>query len=99
MNFEGSELVSNTNQLKMKSKDGKLRNTDVLDTEGIFRLIESVPSPNAEPLKLWFAGLGKERIDEVFNPEIVKNYYEKEINKNVITNENNLKIKYINSKN
>ena len=52
---EGSELVSNTNQLKMKAKDGKLRETDVLDTEGIFRLIESVPSPKAEPFKLWLA--------------------------------------------
>ena len=67
---EGSELVSNTNQLKMRAKDGKLRDTDTLDTEGIFRLIESVPSPKAEPFKLWLAKLGKERIDEVFDPEI-----------------------------
>ena len=76
---EGSELVSNTNQLKMKAKDGKLRETDVLDTEGIFRLIESVPSPKAEPFKLWLAKLGKERIDEVFDPEVagnrIINYY------------------------
>ena len=78
---EGSELVSNTNQLKMKAKDGKFRETDVLDTEGIFRLIESIPSRKAEPMKLWFASLGKERIDEVFDPEIaIKrsiNYYRK----------------------
>ena len=76
---EGSQLVSITNQLKMKAKDGKLRETDALDTKGILRLIESVPSPKAEPFKLWLAGLGKERIDEVFDPEIaIKraiNYY------------------------
>ena len=71
---EGSELVSNTNQLKMKSsKDGKMYLTDTLDTEGILRLIESVPSKKAEPFKLWLASLGKERIDEVFNPEIAIN--------------------------
>ena len=69
LNYEGSELVSNTNQLKMKSSDGKYYKTDVLDTEGIFRLIESVPSPKAEPFKMWLASLGKERIDEVFDPE------------------------------
>ena len=81
LNSEGSELVSNTNQLKMKAQDGKLRETDVLDTEGIFRLIESIPSPNAEPFKMWLASLGKERIDEVFDPELaIKrsiNYYRK----------------------
>ena len=79
---EGSQLVSNTNQLKMKSpKDGKNYLTDVLDTEGIFRLIESIPSPKAEPFKMWLASLGKERIDEVFDPEIAVNraveYYRK----------------------
>ena len=68
---EGSELSSNMGQLKMKSpKDGKNYLTDVLDTEGILRLIESVPSPKAEPFKLWLASLGKERIDEVFDPKI-----------------------------
>ena len=66
---EGSELVSKTNQLKMKAQDGKFRETDVLDTKGIVRLIESVPSPKAEPFKLWLASLGSERIDEVFDPE------------------------------
>lgn len=69
-------------QLKMKSqKDGKKYLTDVLDTREIFRLIELVPSPKAEPFKLWLASLGKERIDEVFDPEIAINraveYYRK----------------------
>ena len=72
-------MVSNTNRLKLKAQDGKIRETDILDTKGIFRLIESVPSPKAEPLKLWLANLGKERIDEVFDPEIagnrIINYY------------------------
>ncbi|MCI9110528.1 MAG: phage antirepressor protein [Bacilli bacterium] len=79
---EGSQLYENIVQLKMKSKkDGKNYLTDVLDTEGILRLIESVPSPNAEPFKLWLAHLGKERIDEVFDPELAINravsYYQK----------------------
>lgn len=65
---EGSELVSNTNQLKMKAKDGKMRETDTLDTQGIFRLIESVPSSKAEPFKLWLAKLGSDKIDEIFDP-------------------------------
>lgn len=65
---EGSQLSENIGQLKMKSKDGKRYLTDVLDTEGIFRLIESVPSPKAEPFKLWLAKLGREKIDEVFDP-------------------------------
>lgn len=68
--LEGSELVSTTNQLKMQAKDGKFYNTDTLDTKGILRLIESVPSPKAEPFKLWLANVGSERIDEVFNPEL-----------------------------
>lgn len=53
----------------MKARDGKYRKTDTLDTNGILRLIESVPSPKAEPFKVWLAGLGSERIDEVFDPE------------------------------
>ncbi len=76
-NDEGSQLPTICRSLKLKAKDGKMRNTDTLDTKGILRLIESVPSP--EPFKLWLAGLGKERIDEVFDPEIaIKraiNYY------------------------
>lgn len=78
---EGSELPTNCRKLKMKAQDGKLRETDTLDTEGIFRLIESVPSPKAEPFKLWLANLGNERINEVFDPKIAinraVNYYRK----------------------
>ncbi len=71
LNDEGSQLSSKLGQLKLKSqKDGKFYNTDVLDTKGILRLIESVPSPKAEPFKIWLAKLGSERIDEVFDPEI-----------------------------
>ena len=66
---EGSELHERIVQLKLKSlKDNKKYLTDTLDTEGIFRLIESVPSPKAEPFKLWLAKLGREKIDEVFDP-------------------------------
>lgn len=72
-NDEGSELPTNCRSLKFKAKDGKMRNTDTLDTKGILRLIESVPSPKAEPFKVWLANLGSERIDEVFNPEIAIN--------------------------
>ena len=70
---EGSELSEKIGQLKLKSKDGKYYSQDVLDTKGILRLIESVPSPKAEPFKLWLANLGSERIDEVFDPEIAVN--------------------------
>jgi len=66
---EGSQLTTICSQLKLQSKDGKYYKQDVLDTKGIFRLIESVPSPKAEPFKMWLASLGKERIDEVFDPE------------------------------
>ena len=76
---EGSQLHENIVQLKMRAQDGKLRETDTLDTKGILRLIESVPSPKAEPFKLWLASLGNERIDEVFDPELAVdraiNYY------------------------
>ena len=66
---EGSELYTNCVQLKMKSsKDGKMYKTDTLDTAGILRLIESIPSPKAEPFKVWLANLGSEKIDEVFDP-------------------------------
>lgn len=78
---EGSELHENIVQLKMKAQDGKMRVTDTLDTKGMLRLIESVPSSKAEPFKVWLASLGSERIDEVFDPEIaIKraiNYYRK----------------------
>ena len=66
--IEKSELSTKCVQLKMKASDGKLRQTDTLDTEGIFRLIESVPSPKAEPFKLWLAKLGRQKVDEVFDP-------------------------------
>lgn len=59
--------------MKLQAKDGKLRLTDTLDTKGILRLIESIPSPKAEPFKLWLANLGNERIDEVFDPELAVN--------------------------
>lgn len=62
-------MTTNCSQLKLISKDGKYYSQDVLDTKNIFRLIESVPSPKAEPFKMWLASLGKERIDEVFDPE------------------------------
>ena len=70
---EGSELTTNCSQLKMLAPDGKIRLRDVMITRDIFRLIESVPSPKAEPFKLWLANLGSERIDEVFDPEIAVN--------------------------
>ena len=71
---EGSELHEKIVQLKLKSsKDGKNYLTDILDTEGILRLIESIPSPKAQPFKVWLARLGKERIDEVFDPEVAAN--------------------------
>ena len=70
---EGSQLHENIVQLKMKASDGKLRKTDTLDTKGILRLIESVPSPKAEPFKLWLAKVGSDRIDEVFDPEVAIN--------------------------
>lgn len=67
---EGNETVTNCNALKLKAKDGKYRLTDVVDIEGMFRIIESVPSKNTEPIKQWLAKLGSERIDEVFDPSI-----------------------------
>ena len=67
---EGNESVTNCNGLKLKASDGKYRLTDVVDIEGMFRIIESIPSKNAEPIKQWLAKLGSERIDEVFNPSI-----------------------------
>ena len=66
---EGSEVTTNCSQLKMLAPDGKMRMRDAMLTKDIFRLIESVPSPKAEPFKVWLAQLGKERIDEVFDPE------------------------------
>lgn len=73
LNQEGSELVTNCYQLKMKAHDGKLRDTDVMNTEQILRLVQSIPSKKAEPFKLWLAQVGKERIDETYDPEITIN--------------------------
>lgn len=70
---EGNETVTNCHGLKMIAKDGKSRMTDVVDIEGMFRLIESIPSKKAEPVKIWLARLGKERINEEFDPEITIN--------------------------
>ena len=62
--------MTNCHQLKLKSSDGKYYNTDVCDIEEMFRIIESIPSKNAEPIKQWLAKLGSERIDEIFDPSI-----------------------------
>jgi hypothetical protein len=67
---EGSELSENIGQLKMLAEDGKMRITDIADTEQLFRLIQSIPSPKAEPFKLWIAKVARERIDEIEDPEL-----------------------------
>ena len=92
-----SELLTNCKQLKMKAADGKMRMTDVANTKEILRIIQSIPSPKAEPFKVWLAQLGKERIDEVADPEIAidrafqtylrKGYSEKWINQRIKTME------------
>ena len=64
------QLYENIVQLKMKATDGKMRNTDVADMQGVFRIIQSIPSPKAEPFKMWLAEVGKERIDEIIDPEL-----------------------------
>jgi hypothetical protein len=67
---EGNETVTNCHGLKMPAADGKMRMTDVADTEQLFRLIQSIPSPKAEPFKLWLAQVAAERIDELQDPEL-----------------------------
>ncbi len=67
---EGNETVTNCHGLKMPAADGKMRMTDVADTEQLFRLVQSIPSPKAEPFKLWLASLGRERLEEIDDPEI-----------------------------
>ena len=67
---EGNETVTNCHQLKMKATDGKMRLTDVADTEQLLRIIQSIPSPKAEPFKLWLAQVGRERIEETIDPEL-----------------------------
>ena len=94
---EGNELTTICSQLKMKAADGKFYKTDVANSKGILRLIQSVPSPKAEPFKMWLAQLGKERIDEITDPEIAidrafqtylrKGYSEKWINQRIKTME------------
>ena len=67
---EGNETVTNCHQLKMRATDGKMRLTDVADTEQLLRIIQSIPSPKAEPFKLWLAQVGRERIEETIDPEL-----------------------------
>jgi hypothetical protein len=67
---EGSQLTTNCSQLKMQAADGKFYLTDVADTEQLFRLIQSIPSPKAEPFKLWLAQVAAERLDEMQDPEL-----------------------------
>ena len=78
---EGSEMVTNCHQLKLESSDGKMYLTDCANKEGLFRIIQSIPSKKAEPFKLWLAKVGSERIDEIENPELAQDrarmYYEK----------------------
>ena len=81
LNKEGSQLSENIGRLKMPAKDGKMRLTDVATTKQLLRLIQSVPSPNAEPFKLWLAQVGSERLDEIADPELsieraINNYRE-----------------------
>ena len=66
---EGNETVTNCNALKMLAPDGKMRKTDCLDTKGVLRLVQSIPSPKAEPFKMWLAQVGSERLDEIADPE------------------------------
>ncbi len=70
LQIEGSELSEKIGQLKMRATDGKMRMTDVADTEQLFRLIQSIPSPKAEPFKLWMAQVASERLDQMHDPEL-----------------------------
>ncbi len=86
---EGSETVTKCNRLKLEAQDGKMRETDVADTENLLRLIQSVPSPKAEPFKLWLAKVGYERIEETEDPELafdraMRTYLKKGYSKNWI---------------
>ena len=67
---KGNETVTNCNRLKLLAEDGKMRETDVADSEQLFRLIQSIPSPKAEPFKLWLARIASERLDELQDPEL-----------------------------
>ena len=90
---EGNETVTNCNALKLKAQDGKYRLTDVVDIEGMFRIIESVPSKNAEPIKQWLEKLGSGRI-----AKNTRNHLEEELHKSVISNQNNLNYQYLEEK-
>ena len=70
LKVEGSQMATNCSQLKMKASDGKFYLTDVADSEQLFRLIQSIPSPKAEPFKLWLAKVAAERLDEIQDPEL-----------------------------
>ena len=97
MKSEGNELLTICQQLKMQAEDGKMRLTDAANSKGILRIIQSIPSPKAEPFKMWLAQLGKERLDEIADPEIAidrafetylkKGYSEKWINQRIKTME------------
>ena len=69
---EGNETVTNCHRLKLLAEDGKMRLTDTANTEGILRIIQSIPSPKAEPFKQWLAQVGSERIEEIENPELAQ---------------------------
>jgi len=91
---EGNESVTNCNQLKLQSSDGKFYKTDVADVEQLFRLIQSIPSPKAEPFKLWLSQLARERIEEIDDPELgIERLIELETGKKVVSklNAKNLK--------
>lgn len=84
---EGADqLYENIVQLKLKAPDGKMRETDVADMQGLFRIIQSIPSPKAEPFKMWLAEVGKERVDETIDPELtidkaLETYLKKRVHK------------------
>lgn len=82
---EGSELATNCSQLKLKASDGKFYSSNVADTEQLFRLIQTLPSKKTEPFKLWLAKVGRERIDEIENPEILAKRLKKKLVKKLLT--------------
>ena len=85
LKIEGSELYTNCVQLKMQSADGKYYMTDVLNTKGILRLFQSIPSPKAEPFKVWLATVGAERLDTIADPEKAINFHTLEVRPNYYT--------------
>ena len=89
---EGSEVHEKIVQLKLKAKDGKMRQTDTLDTEGVFRLIESIPSPKAEPFKVWLAKRGGNIA------KVTRKNLEKNLGRTVISNKNSLNYEYVDNK-